>query len=177
MVTIAIIAILAGFAAPAFSNWLQRMEANQFYPQMRFTLAQGRQMAASGVFQVVICGATAGSASCDGKWTQGILTFYDLNSNEKFEPATDKVISHTNLNIKYGRVFVKAALSKKVMVFKPNTGNALGFNGAVYYCGGEATLHRALILRGEAQMRMSPDNNKDGIMEDADGDPLTDHCL
>lgn len=122
MITLLIVAILAGVAIPQmralFQNNRLTTQANSLITDISMAKAQ-----AMGRGIVVICTSTTGLA-CDGSgWGSGRLIFVDTAPNNfSFDPATDRVIRFTD-PLPAGSIEVTVSSFPDPMIF--NTQGAL----------------------------------------------------
>ena len=76
VLTVAIVALLASFAVPAYGTWAERERAGAFVSRLSAALGNARADALKFATPVVLC-ASADGATCAGGWEAGWLAFRD----------------------------------------------------------------------------------------------------
>lgn len=95
MVTIAIVAILAGLAAPSFREMVVANSLKSHASAMLSSLLLARGEALKRNGRVVLCKSATGAAcTADGGWEQGWIVFADGNNNATLD-AGETVIQRT----------------------------------------------------------------------------------
>ena len=101
MVTLAVVAIVAGIAAPSFSDMMQDNRLITSSNELLGGIALTRSEAIKRGERVVIC-QSSNSTSCGGNssnWHQGWIVFVDENTNGSVDDASTDIISvHQALN-------------------------------------------------------------------------------
>lgn len=169
LIVIGILTILAVCISPFIQSWRQNLEANNLFSKISPVLKEVRSQAAASHSAVSICGGSP--SGCTGRWRDGMLTFIDINHNGMIDGATDLILSHTPLELKFGDLAWRGAGARTHILYQEN-GLPLGSNGSLLYCGQEPKYHRAIVLSMMGHTRRSPDRNQDGIYEDTNGRPF-----
>lgn len=169
IITIGILAILATIAFPSLQNWQKESEARQIFTKIAPTLSLARSSALTYHTAISICGGTP--AGCTGRWSEGMLTFTDLNHNGRIDTPADHILQYTPIELHYGNLIWRGAGARPHILFQAS-GLPLGSNGSLLYCGENSQYHRSVVLSMMGRVRSSPDLNHDGIYEDTDGRPL-----
>ena len=76
LVTVAVIAVVIGAAAPAYGTWTDRQRVESSAARLAATLGAARADAIRFASPVALC-ASADGASCAGGWADGWLAFRD----------------------------------------------------------------------------------------------------
>lgn len=104
LITIAIIAVLAGIAVPAFSpllaNWQRDMAVNAFTSHLQLARSTAIQYAHRAVMCISQDGATC-TASKNKEWKAGWLIYVDTNANTSLdanEPVVRVETAHTGIS-------------------------------------------------------------------------------
>jgi len=128
MVTMAIVAILAGVSAPSMRDmllsWRMTSQTNDFISN--FAMARG-QAAALGT-TVTVCASSDG-ASCTGTWSQGHIIFTDADADATVDGGTDRILRVASA-LSSGTTLVVSNLSTAGRLqFRP-TGMVSGVTGS-----------------------------------------------
>ena len=86
VVTVAVVALLASMALPAYDAWIERERAAAFTSRLAAALHNARADAVKFASPVVLCASAAGEA-CDGAWRDGWIAFREDDRNEGFGAA------------------------------------------------------------------------------------------
>lgn len=128
MMTLAILAILVGIAAPGMRemilNWRMTSQTNDLVSD----LASARGQAATLGVPVTVCASSNGT-SCTGTWAQGRIVFSDADADGAVDAGTDTIL-RVAAAIPAGSTLATANLIVPGRVqFRP-TGLATGVAGA-----------------------------------------------
>ncbi len=100
MVTLAVVAIVAGIAAPSFRDMIQDNRLITSSNELLGSVALSRSEAIKRGDRVVIC-QSINTTSCGGSaanWHQGWIVFVDANTNGTVDNATDIISVHAALD-------------------------------------------------------------------------------
>ncbi|WP_287029018.1 GspH/FimT family pseudopilin [Pseudomonas sp. UBA6310] len=75
LIAVALLGVLLGLAAPAFSELIQRNRSEALQNQLMSTLHMARAHAVENRHEVEVCGSSDGTA-CDNAWSKGWLIHY-----------------------------------------------------------------------------------------------------
>jgi type IV fimbrial biogenesis protein FimT len=168
MVVVLIISIIAVMAVPAF-DWQQRdHEAKRFDSLTRNILMLSRITSLLLQQRVVVCGSTQGDR-CDQQWKQGLLSFVDKDQNGQFNTPIDVVIYFEPLKFRYGKISWQGFGNRNYIRYEATTGTPNASNGSITYCTDEPQFNRQLVLSRMGRVRLTGDQNHDGLHEDAQG--------
>lgn len=81
MITIAVMAVLLGFAVPSLSNLVYQSQLAGAVNELNVQVSTARTEAATRGRNTYICGTSDG-IECDGEWANGLMTWVDLNGDE-----------------------------------------------------------------------------------------------
>ena len=170
--TLCVLSILLGMALPAFSNVLRNAQSQT----VLYSLVNAYQLARSTAIHqrksVVFC-AKADTHTCGNDWMHGALAFVDTNDNRSHD-ADERFITELSPPPPGSQLVMKAALNKQYLRFMPN-GMLENTAGSIVYCppGANTGDARNLIFSRNGRLRFGYDNNRDGIPENAEGQPLS----
>lgn len=167
--TSCIFTILVLIAYPSIQSWRQKNEAHELFSKISPTLLHARSNAFIYQTAVSVCGGSP--LGCTGLWSDGLLTFTDINHNGRIDVKTDHILTYTPLELQFGELTWRGAGARAHIIYQEN-GLPLGSNGSLLYCGQEQEYHRSIVLSMMGHTRRSPDRNHDGIYEDTNGRPF-----
>jgi len=173
LVTLAVAGVLTGLAVPAFRGYLERSRSTVALNQMLGGLQSARYAAISLRTAVTIC-PSADAARCGPRdtWHLGTLIFADRNRNGARD-ANEDVLHWLPAFEHGGRIYWRSFRNRSYLQFTA-TGMTDWQNGNFLYCPAnrDARLAREVILNAQARPRKAYDTDGDGIVEDANGDPV-----
>jgi len=166
----AIVAILAVSGTPIFMQLIARYKANSIstgiYQQLQFA----RNTAMNRGYKVTLCGSDNGNR-CTNRSILKILVFKDEDDNHHLDKS-DQVIQAIDLDLKAQQLKFKAALNRSYIEFDGN-GRARQ-SGSFIYCSQskEARNSRRVVISLSGRAYLARDNDGDGIIEQANGNPI-----
>lgn len=162
LVTIAVLAVIALLAAPAFQSWLARLDANLFQRQMILLINEGSSQAALARQPHSLCG---GVDDCSGDWQAGVILFIDQGTRGVID-GDDRIVRQIVLTKRAASLTWRGSLGQNYINFmRPGSASRLGSNGTFTYCGSGAEYHRQVSLNRNGTARLSVDANGDGRHE------------
>lgn len=172
MTVLLTLALLLSVALPGFSSILRRTQAEiQIYSLIN-AAQLARSQAVTRQQAVVLC-ASADQTACGNDWTQGAMVFVDTNNNRRVD-EDEALLTTLPATPKGSQLVMKAALNKQYLRYMSN-GLLENTAGSFIYCPANGTARdaRNLIFNRTGRMRPGSDKNKDGILENAEGQPLS----
>ena len=142
MITIAILAIVAMIAVPAFQAVMANLEANRVQSTMRSVIQDSKYRAFTNRQRITICGSS-NLQDCDAQWSNGFIIFNDLNIN-KTKDLAEEIIKKHSLNLKHGTLSWRG-FGGSALFFQPDTGLPRGSNGSFTYCA-NSNKHQKIIV-------------------------------
>lgn len=170
VMVIAVIGILAVMAIPSYVQLQKSMESKWFHQDFISAYHAAKSAVILYHKPVVICGSSDIDHLCDHNWNKGLAVFIDANNNSQHD-VTEKVLSYTPANIRFGVLKLKISLNKRIVKLSMERGLVFGYMGKFIYCQEDLTLMRALIWGSMGNMRFAQDSNGDGI-RDNNGEAL-----
>ncbi|MDE1464091.1 GspH/FimT family pseudopilin [Spartinivicinus poritis] len=143
MVTIAVLAIIAGIGIPSMSNFIDNNRMNSAKDRLAAAISLARSDAITNNTITFICGLkTADASECSdtGEWKFGWMVFSDKNGNNKYDKKTDKdegelvrVDRLSDNSIQYAIHQEAAAKTVKAIYYRPNglAGAKIGSDSAL----------------------------------------------
>lgn len=172
IMSLALIVILAGLVVPGFAGLVRRTQTEIFLYELVNAFQLARSAAISQRSPVVFC-ANENDSACGPDWSDGAFVFTDANKNRKVD-GDDRVFAHVAPPPVGSRVIMKAALGKTYLQVMP-TGLLENTAGSLVICppGANPREARNVIFNRTGRMRFGEDRNRDGIRENAEGQPLS----
>ena len=173
LVTLAVVGVMTGFALPAFHGIVERNRSAVALNQLLGALQSARNAAITLRTAVTLC-PSATDAACGARdsWHQGTLIFADHNRDGLRDP-TEQVVRWLPGFDNGARIYWRSFRNRSYLQMSP-TGMTDWQNGNLLYCPPDGDPHfaREVIINAQARPRTAPDKNRDGIAEDANGQPL-----
>ncbi|MCC7516050.1 MAG: GspH/FimT family pseudopilin [Pseudomonadales bacterium] len=172
LAVLVITALLFSLATPSLSSIVRRTEAETRLQTLIGAAQLARSTAISQRQPTVLC-ATADSFTCHSDWTQGAMVFVDTNDNRKID-GDERVLLQLPATPKGSRLIMRAALNKQYLRYMSN-GMLENTAGSFLYCAANASAREArnVIFNRSGRLRFGSDKNRDGIPENAEGQPLS----
>ncbi len=167
MIALAVAAIVLTVVAPSIQSIVGKnrivAEINEFSSVVQFA----RYTAIDQSSDTVVCPA-ADFANCSTNWNQAKIVFIDNNGNNQRDSSEPLLMT-------------SEAISAKNEMTGPNGSIVFFDSGAtnasisVKICpdNNNAAIARSININAQGRVRVSTDSNRDGIFEDADGNPIT----
>lgn len=153
IICIAMIAILASIALPYFHEYRSRQEAKQIPIKLSAVNRYARSQAAVFHQNIVIC-PSQDSLSCQpNQWNKNILVFIDKNKNRQVDTG-EQILHIDALNLKYGNLSWRGALSLSSVTYQPHTALPIGSNGSFYYCSTHLSNQQRIVLSKMGHIRI-----------------------
>lgn len=171
LTALTIMLILTTLALPSFSSMVRRTQGEA----LMYSLLSAAQLARSSAITrrepVVFC-ASADQHTCGDNWAQGAIVFADTN-NSRTVDRDETILSTLPPTPEGSRLTMRASLNKQYLRYMSN-GMLENTAGSWVYCpaNGEARDARNLIFNRVGRLRFGYDKNRDGIPENAEGQPV-----
>lgn len=171
IITLSIVAILASLAIPSFASAMRSIQSQTVIQSVAAAYQLARSSAISSRQPVVFC-ATTNQQACGTDWTQGAMVFADPD-NDRRRDEDEKLLAVLEPTEPGSQLVIRAALNKRYLRFMDN-GMLENTAGSFIYCppGGVARHARNLIFSRNGRLRSGTDQNRDGVLENAEGQPL-----
>ena len=173
LVSLAILAALASLAGPGMVHLIQQERSTTALNQLLSAVHLARSSAITRGATVTLC-PSANGQTCAGRnrWHEGAIVFSDEDRDGQRDPD-DVLLRALPGFAAASRVYWRSFRNKNYLQLN-SRGMTNWQNGHFLYCpaNGDPRLARQLILNAQARVRKAPDRDRDGIAEDARGDPL-----
>lgn len=172
LIALVLSAMLLRLAIPGFQDLLASQRATSASNAITATIALARTSAIVYRLPVVVCPNDLGHCGGRSHWAQGALVFADRNGNRQRED--DEPLYGVLPAFESGaRVVWRSFRNRNYLLFLPE-GLTDWQNGHFQYCpSGDNPRHaRQIIINAQGRTRLAPDSDRDGIREDARGQPL-----
>lgn len=171
VMVLCIVTILFSLALPAFASVMRHVQGETVINSLAGAFQLARSTAISQRKAVVLC-PKADAQTCGSDWTLGALVFADPDGNRILEDG-NKLLADIAPPPHGSQLKMKAALNKQYLRFMGN-GMLENTAGSLVYCppNGSARDARNMIFTRNGRLRFGSDRNRDGILENAEGQPL-----
>lgn len=173
MITIALFAILAAFAAPSFRTVIQNNRITTQLNDLVGSLQLARSEAVKRGQPVSLC-KSADGAACNGggNWNQGWIVFLDVDGDGALDGADGDTILNVGAQLNGNNTLVGSANVANVIRFNPR-GFAPNTNGTLALCDDRGNSQaKGVAIANTGRIRRTQDTNADGIEEDHQNNPL-----
>lgn len=171
LTALAVAAVLAGAAVPGMSALLARAKADAAIEQLVRAIQFTRYQAISRRTTATLCPARETVCGPRDTWHQGAMVFLDANANGVRDGGED--ILQRLPPLEGHRVRWRSFRNRKSLSMRPDgTTDWQPGNMVVCPIDGEARNARQLIVNAQGRVRLSRDEDGDGIVEDARGRPV-----
>jgi len=170
LVTLALILILSGLAAPAFTNLFQDNRARLVTDQLRQLINLARTEAIRSGVTITICPSTD-QQNCSTDWQAPIIVFTDSNRNRTID-HNDRVLRQLDLLRENETLQLRASSNKKYLQFNA-LGQPHGTFGNFTYCRDNLlSSARRLTINFVGRVRAHKDLDGDGIVDGTASSPI-----
>jgi type IV fimbrial biogenesis protein FimT len=156
LIALAVVGISLTIAVPGFNDMVNNNRRRAAVNEFVSTLHIARSEAITRNQRITVC-PTAGGATCEAvAWSQGWLTFVDLNSDQSVNPG-ELVVSHVE---EQSRMNINSAQFGAFLMFRPNgrmmVANAAQNTGEATFCDPRGAQHaRVVIISSSGLPRLS----------------------
>ena len=172
LTALVVAAVLAGAAVPGMSALLSRAKADAAIEQMVRAIRFARYQAISRRATATLCPARETVCGRRDTWHEGAMVFLDANANGTRDDGEDLLLRLPPLE-DY-RVRWRSFRNRKSLSMRSDgTTDWQPGNMVVCPTDGEARNARQLIINAQGRVRLSRDQDGDGVVEDARGRPVT----
>ncbi len=171
LTTLTALLILSSLALPSFSSMVRRTQGETVI----YALISAAQLARSSAITrreaVVFC-ASSNQLTCSDDWTKGAIVFADPNNNRQVD-RDETLLSTLPPTPEGSSLVMRAALNKQYLRYM-SSGLLENTAGSFIYCPAKATERdaRNVIFNRTGRLRFGADHNRDGIPENAEGQPV-----
>ena len=149
VVSLAVVAILAGVAVPAWSSASEAAHNGAAQAAMGMSVLGAVRHAALTGSEVVLCPGDAMGCRASIDWSHGWIAYADLDGDRIHDPNETMLKSAGPLG---GNVHLRSTSGRTRLVFQPNGGNA-GSNVTFTLCDGRGAPHaKALVLANDGRL-------------------------
>ena len=171
LITLAIAAIIMGYALPSFDRIIQRSHATLCVNWLIGAIVYTRHNAIYKNTTVTLCPSSNGK-ECGNAWDAGLMAFSDSNKNARID-GKDRLL-HRFISPTTGSTIKWRSFRRKQYLQMGSNGFTHHQNGNFVYCSKDQNpiYARQIIINMQGRARHSRDNNGDGIVEDRKGRAL-----
>ena len=170
---LAIVAVLAGAATPAFSALLGRSRADAAIEQLASAVRFTRHLAVTRRITATLCPSAGERCGRRDTWHEGAMIFLDADADGRRD-AGEAVVRRLPPLPEGHRLRWRSFRNRKSLSMRP-TGMTDWQNGSMVLCppDGDARHARQLIVNAQGRTRLATDTDGDGIVENARGRPVS----
>ena len=173
LVTLAVGAVVAGMAYPAFNDLIARVHATSRVNDLVGIIRFARHAAINGGRWVTLCPAVDEVCADTPEWQSGIMVFEDRDRDGARQPA-EPVLGYLAALDAGEQLRWRSFRRRNFLTFR-SEGYTNWHNGSFHYCpaSGDPRYGKVLIINIQGRTAPSVDADGDGVDEQANGKPLT----
>ena len=171
LIVLSIVAILAAFAMPSLTDFIQNNRAVTQINDLQTSLNLARSEAIKRNTQVVICKSDSGTACKDSgsSWHAGWIVFVDANRDNKVDSAADILQVQDALEGGNQLVFTPTRVT-----YSSSGLATAGMSGTFVLCDSRGSSYaRGLIIGPSGRARLAKDTDDSGVVEDISKNDLS----
>lgn len=156
MVSLGVIAILAGVAVPAWSSASEAARNSSAQAALGVSILDAVSHAALTGSEVVLCPGDAAGCRPSIDWSGGWIAYADLDGDRIRDPYETLLKAEAPLG---GKVHLRSTAGRTRLVFQPNGGN-VGSNVTFTLCDGRGiSKATTLVLANDGRLRSGTPTN------------------
>ena len=157
---------------PFFSQSRLRHDIDDTMGELASLIAMARATAITENVMVTLCRSSDGQR-CLGRWDQGSILFTDANADRVIN-NNDRLLFRTGAPKAAGSLSFNSFRNRQYLQLTPR-GATNSQNGNFTFCpsNGDPTMARQLIINVTGRARHARDTDKDGIVENSEGKPVS----
>lgn len=172
LAALAVAAVLAGAAVPAMSALITRAEADAAIEQMSRAIQFTRYQAIARRSTATFCPGRETACGRRDTWHEGAMVFLDANADGARDSG-EEILQRLPPLAGY-RVRWRSFRNRKSLSMRPDgTTDWQPGNMVVCPADGDTKYARQLIVNAQGRVRLSRDQDGDGVVEDANGQPVS----
>lgn len=170
LVSLTVLAILVGLAAPSFQNTIENNRISSINDKLATSLQYARSEAISRGQPVTVC-VSSDQATCTGAWDDGWIVFIDEDGDRTVDGGDTLIRVNEAIPINYDIALTSTTTGS----FQFDGQGFAPLNGTYYVCGpsDEDEDARGVLIRASGAMRKAVDTDSDDIREDHSGAALS----
>jgi type IV fimbrial biogenesis protein FimT len=158
LTTIAVAAVLLGLATPSFMQMTRRNRVITYANEVISTTNLARSEAIRRGLPVIIC-HSSDQETCSGTWSDGWITYVDLNSNSTQDDDEPVLRIHEGLQASY-TINASAAFADQITYGADGGAND---TGVFIVCHDDDTKGSRAVLVARLRPRVAQDSDNDGV--------------
>lgn len=132
MITLAIVAVMAMVALPAYEAMMRRYESQSVARHIQEAVRRAKIEAALHQKDVIVCTVNH-TGACDRFGQAGLMVFVDNNRNNR-QDAADILALTQPLDLQHGMLSMNVSLSRHYIKFMGDNAKPRGHIGNIRYC-------------------------------------------
>lgn len=171
--TLAIAGVLATAAAPGMATLIASNRSDDAVRQLHDAVQFARHLAVARRSRATLCPGAGSRCGKRDTWHEGAIVFLDANGNGRLEAAEEVALRLPPLATGY-RVYWRSFRNRKSLTMLP-TGLTDWQNGNMLVCppDGNPRQTRLLVINAHGRTRLASDSDGDGVVERANGRPVS----
>ncbi|UTW05729.1 GspH/FimT family pseudopilin (plasmid) [Amphritea atlantica] len=89
MVTLSVLAILLAVGVPSLAGLVRSQKLDSTVQLLKDSYSQARYEAVTRQQSVILCPLDIGSNRCGNRWNEGVLSYLDLDGDNRYDPFQD----------------------------------------------------------------------------------------
>lgn len=172
LATMAIVTSISLIALPSYHDFIYQTQIKAEVNKWLLALNTARQAAITSNKIITLCPSDNGRF-CAKNWHEGAIVFIDINKDHI--RTADELLVQTIAPIKKSIAMTWRAFQNRNYIQFQQNGFTWDQNGTLRLCAKQESLkfNRALIVTRSGRIRLSVDENGDGIHDDANGDSVS----
>lgn len=173
LAALAVVAVLAAFAAPGMSGLVERRQTDAVTEQMLRAVHYTRGLAVTRRATATLCPGAGERCGPRDVWHEGAFVFLDRNGDGR--RASDEPIAQRLPPLPQGyRVTWRSFRNRVSLSMRPN-GLTDSQSGNLLICPPDRNPAgaRQLIVNAQGRVRRARDSDGDGVVENARGEPVS----
>ena len=173
LTALAVVAVLAGVAAPGMAALVGRGQADAAMEQMVGAIRYARHLAITHGATATLCPGTGAACGRRDSWHEGALVFLDGNGNGRVD-AGEEIVRRLPPLPRGHRLRWRSFRNRASLSMQPN-GLTNWQNGNMLLCppDRDARKARQLIINAQGRVRLAQDADGDGVVEGSNGRPVS----
>ena len=173
LTALAVVAVLAGVAAPGMASLVGRGQADAAMAQMVGAIRYARHLAVTRGATATLCPGAGAACGRRDSWHEGALVFIDSDGNGRLD-AGEEIARRLPPLPRGHRLRWRSFRNRASLSLQPN-GLTNWQNGNMLLCppDKDASKARQLIINAQGRVRLAQDTDGDGVVEGGDGRPVS----
>lgn len=107
LVALSVLAILLTVGVPSLAGFVSSQKLDSTVQLLKDSYSQARFEAVTRQQSVILCPLDLSAGSCGNDWSEGLLSYLDLNGDNSFDPLQDRLVRQNEfpngVQVDYGK--------------------------------------------------------------------------